>query len=444
MRRLIVIALLFAGMQLIMPLGASGHGAVWLLTFGFLILAADAVGALASSFKIPKLIGYLAAGAIFGPYMLNTVTAQAVHELAPVNGLAIALIAFLAGAELRWDELQERLSRVLKMLSVEITLTLVLMTGFLLLTSQYIPFLQEIAFGPRVAFSLLFASIVIVHSPSATIAILSESQGKGPVGRTTLSIVLVSDVVVVLLFTAALGLTRAVVPPSGTEAAGISLGSVVWEIIGALIVGAILGGAVALYLKWVRRELFLFAMLVAFFGAEIAKVTHVEVLLTLLTAGFVAENVSAREHGEALRHALEKSAAPIFVVFFALAGASIHVQDVADLWPIVVPIAAIRALSIFTGMKVGAKWSKAPELEAKYAWMGLVSQAGVAIGLASVVAAAYPDRGVQIQTIMLAVIALNETIGPILFRIALGKAGEVGDQNGTSEAPASAKIQTSH
>jgi uncharacterized membrane protein YgaE (UPF0421/DUF939 family) len=57
--------------------------------------------------------------------------------------------------------------------------------------------------------------------------------------------------------------------------------------------------------------------------------------------------------------------------------------------------------------------------------MGLISQAGVAIGLAAIVAEAYPERGAQLSALMLALIAVNETIGPVLFRRALGRAGEV-------------------
>ena len=58
-------------------------------------------------------------------------------------------------------------------------------------------------------------------------------------------------------------------------------------------------------------------------------------------------------------------------------------------------------------------------------WMGLVSQAGVAIGLATVMAQAYPSRGALIRTIFLAVVAINELIGPILFRAALTRSGEI-------------------
>jgi len=58
-------------------------------------------------------------------------------------------------------------------------------------------------------------------------------------------------------------------------------------------------------------------------------------------------------------------------------------------------------------------------------WLGLISQAGVAIGLASILATAYPSRGSEMQTLVLSVIAINEIAGQILFSIALRRSGEV-------------------
>jgi Kef-type K+ transport system membrane component KefB len=202
-----------------------------------------------------------------------------------------------------------------------------------------------------------------------------------------------------------------------------------------VVVGAALGGAVALYLRFVQRELLMFAILIAFFGAEIARLAHVETLLTLLVAGFVTEN--ATRQGEALRHAMERSAAPVFVVFFALAGAAMALGEVATLWPIVLPIAIVRALALWGGSALGARWAGAGDAERHYVWMGLVSQAGVAIGLASVVAEAYPERGAQMRTLFLAVLTLNQTLGPILFRYALMKSGELqGSEREPVAAPA--------
>ena len=438
MRRVIILMLLLGGMQLIVPLGAGVNGSRTLLTFGFLILAAYTIGEIAKSVRVPKIVGYLVAGLIFGPAALNTVTAEATRELEPVSALAIALIALLAGAELRWQEVRERGSTIFKIMGAELAVGFIALCLLMVVLRDYVPFLRDAQWRQIIAFSMLFASIAIVHSPSVTMALLSETGARGPVARTTLGVVLVSDVIVVLLFSATLAFARFVVPPRSGDVPAISLGVVAWEIIGAVIIGAVLGGAVALYLRFVHRELFLFALLVAFFGAEIARLVHVETLLTLLTAGFVMENVSRRGEGEALRHAMGRSAAPVFVVFFALAGAHMAIADIGALWFLVIPIVLVRIAAIRWGTLLGARWAGAPPREGRLVWMGLVSQAGVAIGLATVVGQVYPNRGGQIQTLFLAVIAINETLGPILFRQALVKSGEVSTGEPVEEQPAAA------
>lgn len=423
MRRLITLALLLGGMQLILPLGERGQGSQTLLWFGFLILAAYTIGELATTLGLPKIVGYLIAGVLLGPHGLAMITADGVYRLTPISDLAIALIAFLAGAELRWSEVKESGVLLVKIAGVELLLTFTVMFGALYAFQDFIPFLGAMPSGYVIAFALLFSAIAIVHSPAVTMALLTETGARGPVARTTLGVVLVSDVAVVLFFSLALAFARALVPPSGAAAAP-SVGLVVWEIAGAILVGAILGGAVALYLRYVGKQLFFFAILVAFFGLTIAQIAHVEVLLTLLTAGFVMENVSEGEQGRPLLHAMERSAAPVFVVFFALSGAKIAVGQVAQLLPLVIPIALLRAGAIWAGVQIGSRWAGAEPGVRKHAWMGLISQAGVAIGLSSIVAEAYPEQGVALATLLLALIAVNETVGPILFRRALVKAGE--------------------
>jgi Kef-type K+ transport system membrane component KefB len=439
MRRLIVLALLLGGMSVVSMLGEPGGGSQWLLTFGFLILAAYTSGEIATSLGLPKIIGYLAAGFLFGPRGIDVVTESAAHRLAPVSSLAIALIAFLAGAELRWSEVRTRGGTIARLLSAEIGITFVLLATLTALVGSRLPFIESSGgMGEVIAFSLLFASICVVHSPAVTMALLTETKAGGPIARTTLGVVLVSDIVVVLLFSGALALARSLAPATGLDAVGMSLGMVLWEIGGAVIVGAALGGLVALYLRVLKRELFLFALLMAFLGAILARVLHVETMLTLLAAGFVAENISRWQDGEAFRHAMERAAAPVFVVFFALAGAELAPETIALAWYFVVPVVIVRIVGIRLGTWLGGRWAKAP-LEGRYVWMGLVSQAGVAIGLATAVSQAYPVRGAQLKTVFLAVIAINEILGPILFRLALARAGEIVDGPDSGVAPATAQ-----
>lgn len=422
MRRLFTLALLFGGMRLILPLGSQGQGSQALLAFGFLILAAYTVGELATAVRVPRIVGYMVAGVVFGPHLLEVVSAQGVTRLAPVSDLAVALIAFLAGAELQWAEVRARGIVLLKIMTAELGLAFVAVTGMIVALHGAIPAVRSLPAVEVLVFAMLFASVAIVHSPAVTMALLSETGARGPVARTTLGVVLLADVAVVLLFSAVLALARTLTPPPGAEA-GPSLALILWEIGGALVIGAVLGVAVASYLRWVGRELMLFAVLVAFFGMEVARTAHVELLLTLLTAGFVAENAS--RHGDELRHAMERSAAPIFVVFFALSGGRIDLGQVGPLLPLVVPIALARAGAIWAGVRLGARWARVDGPERDYVWMGLVPQAGVAIGLAAIMADVYPVRGADLAGLLLALIALNQVPGPIFSRRALEASGEI-------------------
>jgi uncharacterized membrane protein len=60
----------------------------------------------------------------------------------------------------------------------------------------------------------------------------------------------------------------------------------------------------------------------------------------------------------------------------------------------------------------------------KYSFLGFIGQAGVSIGFAKIIGANFGDWGIQLQTLILAIVAINQIIGPIGFKWALKKAGE--------------------
>ena len=422
MRRAIILVLLLLGVQSILPLGDRVHDQGALLAFGFLILGAYTMGEIAAAVKLPQIVGYIAAGIVFGPDVLNTVNQNAIATLAPISSLAIALIAFLAGAELRIAEVRERGPTILRIMFAELGFAFVLIIIALLLLRPAIPFLQAVPPREVAALVLIFSAMAIVHSPAVTMAMLTETRAGGLVARTTLGVVLFSDVVVVLLFAIVVAAARALAPPTEFVSSP-SFALVVWEIAGALLVGGLLGGAVVLATRFVEREIFIFAVMVALLGLVIARITHVESLLTLLVAGFVTQNVGTR--GDDVRHAMERAAVPIFVVFFALAGAQIELVELAALWMVILPLVLVRMLGLWAGSRVGSAWAKAEPVVRQNVWLGLVSQAGVAIGLATIAAQIYPLRGGQMRTLFLGFLAVNQVIGPVLFRLALNRSGEL-------------------
>jgi hypothetical protein len=140
----------------------------------------------------------------------------------------------------------------------------------------------------------------------------------------------------------------------------------------------------------------------------------------------VVENVAAQS-GDVLRDSVERGALPVLVVFFAAAGASLHLDALAgELGLLALGIAAVRLLSIHAGLAAGIRLAGAPVPNAPLAWMGLVSQAGVTVGLAIVIATRYPGWGTTLQTLVIALTSLHVVVGPVLFRAALAKAGEIG------------------
>ena len=335
-RRLMVLLLLVGGAVLLEPLRVPTEGVIAprsLFLFGILLLTADTFGALAHDLKLPRLVGYLIAGLVLGPSVTRIVPAGVLEDLAMMKRLAVGLIGLLAGAELRITDLRDAPpdhspgywpSRSLAVLGQ---------------TSRDDPscqVLDAVPFGPSQGplffVALLFATLLTVNSPMVTLAMLTETRASGPLAKTTLGVVLVADVLVILLFTGAFSLARGSLTGTVSGAAE-ALTRLLLEVMGSIGAGVFVGAVVSLYLRLVKRELVLFAVLVVFATAAAAQALHFELLLSLLVAGFLVENV-APVRAEPLVQALHQTAVPVFVIFFAMAGAELHLQEFAAVWPV--------------------------------------------------------------------------------------------------------------
>jgi Kef-type K+ transport system membrane component KefB len=424
-RRAVVLFLVLGGSLLLEPLRVfrgDGVSPAPLLVFGVLLLAADTLGEWFHEIGLPKVVGYLAAGALLGPSGLRVALPALTADLSLIKDLAIGLIGLMAGAELRYGEVRAQWRVIVSTLLGQLVVGLVVLTGAGLLVAAHLPFAQGLTGTGLFAVILLFACILTVNSPMVTIAMLKETGASGPLARTVLGVVLVADVLVVLLFTLAFALVQGALGTGDGAGAGVAL-ALLRELGASVLAGGVVGLIATLWLRFVKLELVLFAVIVVFVTAAMAGALHFELLLSLLVAGFLVENV-APVRAEPLVHTLQVVADPVFVIFFALAGAELHLNEVVSLWPIVLGFALVRAASIRFGATQGARIGGADPVVARHAWMGLVSQAGVALGLASVVAARLGERGIAMQAVVVGIIAVNETIGPILFKRALVRTGE--------------------
>lgn len=393
---------------------------------GFLLTLGILLSELLEVTGLPHLSGYLAAGVLSGPYMLHVLDHATVEQLSPVNSLALALIALAGGTELRLDTLKEVGRSVAVGLSVHSVLGFLALGGSFFALSRYVPFLAGWSTEAVLGVAMLWGVLAVSRSPSACLGVLNQTKAQGKLATFSLASVMASDVVVVVMMAIALLVGRPLI--EGT--AGIKfdqLQSLGHELLGSVSVGTTLGLVLALYLKVVGHSLVLVLLLLGFGVTEFMRYVHIDPLLSLLTAGFVVSNFT--HQGPRLLHAVERTSGVVFVVFFATAGAHLNLPLLAKLWPLALTLCTLRAL-----VTVGSAWAAStltrdPPLLRRWGWSGLISQAGLTLGLCVVVARQFPAWGREFQSLVIASVAINEVVGPVLFKLALDRAKETVTQH---------------
>lgn len=388
---------------------------------GFLLLAGTLLSELLETVGLPHLSGYLLAGVVGGPYVLHLVDHATVEQLSPVNTLALALIAIAGGAELRISTLSAVARSVTWALFLQCALGLFPIALAFLLASRFIPFAQGLELPALCGVALLWGVLGVSRSPSASLAILSQTRAKGPLASFSLAFIMASDVVVVVTMALVLVVARLLISPDGSFSFD-DFSLLGHEIIGSVAMGTSLGLALAVYLKLVGRNLLLVLLALAFGMTEFMRYVHIDPILSFLTAGFVVQNLSAQ--GDKLLHDVENVGSIVFVVFFATAGAHLDLPLLAELWPVALLLCTVRGTVTFGLARWSSRITNDSPVIRRFGWSGLVSQAGLTLGLSVVIERAFPEFGQGFRSLVIATVALNEMVGPVLFKFALDRAGE--------------------
>jgi Kef-type K+ transport system membrane component KefB len=276
--------------------------------------------------------------------------------------------------------------------------------------------------------ALLWGVVAITRSPSATLGILAQTRARGPVASHTLNFVMTSDVVVVVVMALTLMVARPLLEP-GTSLALGALGEVGHELLGSVAIGTTLGLALALYLRVIGRQVLLVLLALGLVFTELFAWLRFEWLLIFIVAGFVVQNLSRQ--GPRFLREVERAGEVAYVVFFATAGVHLDLPLVATLWPAALVLAGSRAAIAFGAQRASSRLAGDPPSVARWGFAGLVSQAGLALGIAAKVAGEFPGFGPAFGALAVAVVSVNEVAGPVLFKLALDRARE-------SAAPAAA------
>ncbi len=410
-------------------------GAAVTLNLGILLLTAFIGGQVANRLGLSRVTGYIVVGLVIGPSALGFLTDVEVDALRPFNRLAIALIALTAGGELNLRRLRGSFRSLLAITFVQTATILVLVFAVVISLRSHLPFTVGRSWNAVLAIAIVFAAIAVASSPAVAIAVITDTRSKGPVSTTVLGVTVLKDVLVIVLFAIALSFAYTLLEPGGAGQGSVAL-DLVREIGGSIVVGAMSGAVIAAYLHWVKQHLVLFTIAMAWILAEVALLLHLELLLMALTAGFVFENLLPVE-GTRFVEALEAASLPLYAVFFSLAGAAVHLTELAAVWMWAFILVGTRAVAIYLGTALGARIGRAPDVVGRTAWGAFISQAGVALGMAELLSREFPTWGTELYGFFVGMVAIHELAGPVLAKWTLDRAGEVG-AGGSADSPAPA------
>ena len=425
--------LVLVGLMLLASNATHGTGRSHVLAaLGFLLLAGTVAANVLEPLGIPHLTAYLLTGMAAGPYALQLVDHQAVEELSPINALALSLISLAGGAELRVSKLISAARSLLWATLLQNVLILVLMAGTFLVVRPLLPFTAGLPLTVVLGIALLWGVVGITRSPSATLGVLSQTGAKGPLATFTLAFVMTSDVVVVIVLAVVFTVTRPLLEPGAAFSlrAFQELGH---EVLGSVALGSTLGLLLAAYLRFVGRQLVLVFVALGLVMTQVLDYLRFDWLLIFITAGFVVQNLSAQ--GDKFLEEIDRLGEIVFVIFFATAGAHLDLPLLALLWPAALALAVSRAAFTFGVARLSSRMADDPPGLRRWGWAGLVSQAGLALGIAGKIQKEHPGYGAGFAAMAVATVALNELVGPILFKTALDRSGETA-RHGDAEEPA--------
>jgi trehalose-6-phosphate synthase/Kef-type K+ transport system membrane component KefB len=422
---LVALALAVAAMVAVRELGVrtTADSAATALALGFALLGASVTGDALRRFHLPRVTGYLLFGIIVGPSVGNLITLAMAGQLQVVTGVATTLIALIAGLTLSVERLGSRLAAITSATGVALVVALVGLSAVAWIAWPWLPIAPEAAGSQRWVILTLLIVMVVSFSPTMTAAVVADSGARGRLSDTVLAIVVLADLVMLVLFSISMQVARFVFG-TGEGQGGEVLARLAWEIGGAVAFGVLIGVLFALYLRYIGREVTLVLLAVCVVLSQVGTTQQLQPLLAALAAGVVIENLAVAQ-GDSLRAAVRRGAPPVLVVFFVAVGASLRLDALSAIGVSAIALCVVRIGFIKLGLTAGARWSGLADPVANHAWTGLVSQAGITLGFASVVAGEFPGWGNQLQLLLVASIAVNELVGPVLFRRGLVQSGEL-------------------
>ncbi len=396
------------------------------LLIGISIIAGISFALIVSNIKLPSVAGYIISGIIMGQILSLFPDLNVMKELSVFSTLALGLIAFTVGGELKLYHIKELGKSIIYIVIFESLTAFILVTGGIYLLSK------------DISLSLILGAISSATAPAATVMVIEQYRTRGPLTTTLLAVVGLDDGMALILYSFAISIVKVMLSPHSHPDVTITVFHPLLEIVFSLIVGGIFGFLLGGYIRirYTSRienlSLPLGAVLII---SGLAKHFHFSGLLANMAFGFILTNYASHRSGRIFK-SIRDFAPPIYIIFFVLAGTTLDIKLLPHIGILGLAYLILRIAGKISGASFGAYLSNAPSQVKKYIGFGLISQVGIAIGLAVVIyneLSVFGAKGMEMAKItinvLLATTIFTEIIGPALVKYAMKKADEIGKRN---------------
>lgn len=393
-----------------------------LLVVGIMSFLAYYAGKGMKPIRLPSLIGFMLAGAVLGPSFLGLLSPGVQHRLSFLTDVALAFVAVSIGLELKLTTLKRLGSGVITVIFAESLLAFVIVFSVVWLLTRNVPM------------ALIFGAIAPASAPAGTVAVIKEYKAKGSLTQTLYAVVGFDDGLGIIIFGFASAIARHMLAPSGEGGVLALLTQPLLEIVMSLGVGLILAFLLSMLVRKVKskRDQFLLLFVFVMLGTGLSQILHLSLILTNMVLGMALVNTQRSALITQIHDALADVMPLLFLLFFTLAGANLHVNELPALGLLGLVYVLGRSAGLMGGAWLGSTMGGLEPKIRDNLGMGILSQAGVAIGLALIVKAEFAELGPMgemlgstVLTTISATCIIFELIGPITTRIALKRAGEI-------------------
>ncbi len=349
-----------------------------IMFIGIIVTFGVVLGHAMSKINLPSIAGYVIAGVIVGPSVLDLIPQDVIKGIYPITDIALAFLAFSVGTELFIPKLKKSGPGLIVIAVFEVLFTWILVT-----IAMYL-------FGMNIFIALLLGALASSTSPAPILMLKKQFKLKSDTVDDSIAICAVDDAIGIVVF----GLAKVFVEQGYNahgkfevlkliEPAVIELSISVFF---GIVIGIGLGFLINTFAKNKNDDDLGFFLETTFVSVMLslsfAYLFDGSTILLPLVAGLAFTNVVDKKVFSLESKVVDLFALPFLIVFFTVAGIQIDMNALSSVWYLGLIYVVVRAFGKFFGGKVGGRITKHESKYNSQVGLVLLPLGGVEIGLA--------------------------------------------------------------